>query len=309
MVNDIDWLKISPAGEADVTLRRIEGQWLVEEAANYRADWQKLHQLLSALAGAEIAEFKTSNPDYYSRLGVEDTNMPEAEGVLVVFHESTGQPPVIVGNAAQSRNGQYARLADSQQSVLLDRELDIPRTAEDWLDREIVDISDAEVVEINISHPDGDAIKALKVSADDENFELQGVPEGSEPKSNWTVNSLAGAFSSLELDAVAPESDIDWGESFRFGLLTVDGLNIEAELATVEGDGENDDGRWIRLEAGVFDTAVGSGVDENAGGAAAERADEINQRVSGWAYRIPEYKYTSMSKRMEDLVQETGPAE
>jgi hypothetical protein len=28
--------------------------------------------------------------------------------------------------------------------------------------------------------------------------------------------------------------------------------------------------------------------------------------VSGWAYRIPKYKYDSMSKRMEDLLQQAA---
>jgi hypothetical protein len=28
--------------------------------------------------------------------------------------------------------------------------------------------------------------------------------------------------------------------------------------------------------------------------------------VSGWAYRIPKYKFDSMSKRMGDLLQEEG---
>jgi hypothetical protein len=39
---------------------------------------------------------------------------------------------------------------------------------------------------------------------------------------------------------------------------------------------------------------------------AAGRAAEINTRVSGWAYRIPKYKFDSMSKRMGDLLQEEG---
>jgi hypothetical protein len=37
---------------------------------------------------------------------------------------------------------------------------------------------------------------------------------------------------------------------------------------------------------------------------ATQRAAEINRRVAGWAYRIRKYKYDSMSKHLEDLLQE-----
>ena len=72
--------------------------------------------------------------------------------------------------------------------------------------------------------------------------------------------------------------------------------------------------RWIRLRAGLYQTTVGSGVetpgdsaegDSTPEGAAEEsstRARAINQRVSGWAYRIPQYKFDSMNKRLEDLL-------
>ena len=44
---------------------------------------------------------------------------------------------------------------------------------------------------------------------------------------------------------------------------------------------------------------------EGAGAAAAkpqDRAAEINRRVSGWAYAIPQYKYDVLTRRMSDLL-------
>ncbi|MEE4215981.1 MAG: DUF4340 domain-containing protein [Xanthomonadales bacterium] len=294
-VNDIDWLQISAGGDTVATVSRKGSQWEVEEAAGYRADWPRVQQLLSALVSAEVIEPKTSNPDYYERLGVQDSS------ARIGFRESTGLPAVISGNTAQGREGQYVRIAGSPQSILIDRELDIPVTLTDWLDREIVDISDSEVVELSISHPDGETVVAKKVSADDENFELQGIPEGSEAKSHWTVNSLAGGFSSLQLDAVAPAGDIDWTGALRYRLVTADGLDLQAELvALVSADG--DDQHWLRLEAGIYTTRLDSGV-AGDGSETRERAEEIKRRTGGWAFRIARYKYDSLAKRMEDLVQ------
>lgn len=305
--NDIAWLQVTAAGgEILVTLVRTGESWTVEEAAGYRADWEVLRPLISGLAAAQIVEPKTANPAYYDRLGVEDVTAPDASGLQLAFDPATGLPALILGNDAQGREGQYARLADSAQSVLIDRSLELPADRSGWLDRGIIDISDSEVVEVEIRHPDGERIVARKTSADDKNFVLEGVEAGFEPKSDYTVNSMAGALSSLDLDEAEQAVQFDWAGASKFRLLSADGLDVEVDLLSVPvgQEAETDEVRWVRLQAGLYTTALDSGVE--GAGADAEttaRANEINSRVSGWAYRIPDYKFNAMNKRMEDLVQ------
>lgn len=305
VINEIDWLRLTAAGnEVVATLKREGSSWVVVEASAYPADWSRLKSLLSGLTQAEIIELKTARPDYYSRLGVADVSSPEAGGVMVEFSAGSSLPAVIIGNSAQGREGQYVRLQGSAESALIDRRLDVPAERSAWLEKDIVDISDAEVVEVRIVHPDGESIKAVKASADDENFELQAIPEGREIKSAWSVNSLAGLLAALTLEEVMPDSGFDWSQAIRFSLLTADGLLLDAELLADEGDDEQ---RWIRLQAGLYTTALESGVESEQGDAGpGARAETINTRVSGWAYRIPVYKYDSMNKRMDDLLK---PAE
>lgn len=322
-VNELDWLRVVGAGDAViVTLQRAEDHWRVEELHGYRADWARLRSLLADLAQAQVIEAKTTNPEFYERLGVEDVAAPEAAGVRVEFGESSELPAVIVGKRAEGRDGRYARLQGEAQSVLIDRVLDLPAAREDWLDKAIVDIADSEVVEFEIRHADGERVVARKVSADDESFQLQNVPEGREITSAWSVDSLANSLASLKLEGVAPDDEVDWGGAVRFGLVTADGLRIDIDLATREAPGGGAEAaaeHWIRLQAGLYQTALESAVEvapaangeadgssvEDTGGAA-ERAAEINTRVSGWAYRIPQYKYDSMSKRMVDLLQQSA---
>lgn len=307
-VNDLAWLRISRAGDETVaTLRRVEDRWVVDEAGGYDADWDQLRALLADLARAEVAEAKTANPAYYDRLGVEDMADADASGVLVAFAGDSGLPGVIVGDSAQGRGGQYVRLQDVAQSVLLDRRLSVPRERMDWLEREIVHVPDAEVVEVEIRHPDGERVRSLKTSADDENFVLQDIPGGQEAQSAWAVDSLANGLASLQLDDVRAADGIDWDTAIRYALVTADGLRLDADLADVEvagGEAEAKHEYWIRLEAGIYQTAVDNAVEEGTGAAAAaERAATINDRVRGWAYRIPKYKFDGMTKRMDDLLQ------
>ena len=302
VVNEVDWLRVSDGDGAVATLERRDGLWVVTEAGGYRADWPTLQKLLADLADAEVVEAKTSNPAYYDRLGVEDPGAGSS-GLVVAFGETAGLPAVIVGKQAQGRDGQYLRRVDSAQSVLIDRELDVPDTLEGWLDRRVADISREEVVEVTIKHADGESVIAKKVSADDEDFILEGVADGFEPRSAWTVNSLANALESLELEAVERQDAIEWDGATLYRVLTADGLDLAARVVDREVEEDGETAYWLALEAGVYTSSLDQALDEEERTATAERAGEINQRVSGWAYQIPKFNFDAMNKRTDDLVQ------
>ncbi len=302
LVNDIEYVRLTGAGgETIATLNRRGGKWLVAESSDYRADWTVLRQLLSDLAAAEVIEGKTSNPELYTRLGVEDVDGPDAEGLLIGFAEETGLPSLIVGNKAQGREGQYVRLSGSDQSALIDRALTVPGEMQQWLDRDIIDIQEGELVEISVIHPDGEQILLQKASADDTDFELQMIPEDREIKSNYTVNSIGGGMASLRLDAVVPASNIDWSNAVEIRVLTADGMRVSAKLVSKE------DQHWISLSASEYQPAgsgepVEPGTETDAPLEPAERVKRINVRVTGWAYRIPQYKAEVLTKQMDDLL-------
>jgi len=307
VANDLDYVKLTAAGNETVaTLQRSEGKWRLVEMESYPADWDRLKTMLSDLSQAEVVEQKTSNADYYARLGVEDVSAAEAAGVMIEFAEPSGIPALIVGNSATGREGQYVRLASGKVSVLIDQQLDLPTERSQWLDRDIIDVSRDEVVEVSITHPDGEIVKAVKKSADDEDFELLDVPADREPGSNWSVNALAGGLSSLRLEEVASDTGIDWSSAVGFSLLTADGMRANCWLITDE------EGPWIRLGVSVYqamdrqaeppESEGREGDDKEFAEVLTERVNQINEKVSGWAYRIPQHQYDTMTKRMEDLL-------
>jgi hypothetical protein len=148
-------------------------------------------------------------------------------------------------------------------------------------------------------------VKAVKASADDENFELQDIPDGREIKSAWNVNAPANSLAALTLEAVTPAVNHNWDESVQYRVLTADGLTVDADLMAVENPAaeSGDQEHWLRLRAGVYTTSLDSvadtAVDQEA---TLERAENINARADGWAYRIPRYKYDPMTRNMEDLL-------
>jgi len=309
-INAVDSVEIVAAGNSAVaSLQRVGDYWQVEEMHDYRADWPKLRSMLADLAQARVVEAKTDKPGYYPRLGVEDITAEDAGGMLVKLGIQGDTTALLLGNRAQGRPGQYARLQDQAGSVLLDRELDIPDQALDWVDSEIIDINSAEVAEVEVIHPNGERVLATKISADQADFELAGIPQGREVKSSWAVNSLGSTLSLLELKAVRPAGDTDWDDAVRMRLLTFSGMEIMVDML------QQDDEYLLRLRAGHPAAAImeNSPVDEAEGSAGqdteqqamadvTQAVEDINQRVSGWVYTIEKYKYDAMVKKPEDLL-------
>lgn len=309
-INEVDRVDIITAGDTVVaTLKKAAGHWRLEQMGGYHVDWPKLQGLLAGLAQAKVVEVKTDKPEYYARLGVEDVANDDAGSVLVRLSSAAKTTGILVGHEAQGRPGQYVRLQDSAASALLDRTLDVPHQQLDWADKRIIDISASEVAEVEIIQPDAGRVFVTKISADQIDFDLVGLPPDREIRSSWAVNSLGSVLTLLELKSVRPVDSVDWQDAVRMRVLMFSGLEIMAEMVAADG------AYLLRLSAGHPGAAIvrssvspadAARPDENiAQQAIAEMADrvtDINQRVSGWAYGITKYKFEAMVKTREDIL-------
>ncbi|MGA9573838.1 MAG: DUF4340 domain-containing protein [Lysobacterales bacterium] len=302
-INDVDRVEIVTAGDNTVaTLVKTDDAWQLEQMNGYHADWPKLQALLAALAQAKVVEAKTDKPEYYDRLGVEDVSAEKAGSVLVrigIGDESTG---ILIGHKANGRQGQYVRLQDSAGSALVDREFEVPRNTLDWADTSIIDINSSEVAEVEIIHPASERVLVMRVSADQTDFELAGIPPDREIKSSWAVNSLGSVFSLLNMQSVRPEGEVDWTNAVKLRLLMFSGVEILADLV------QSGDEYLLRLRASHPAASVvsqednGADAENQAEAEVAKQVETINKKVVGWAYGISRQKYESMVKKPEDLL-------
>jgi hypothetical protein len=299
-INAVTQVVLQGAAMGTVQLDRIEDRWQVRELNGYPADWARLRQLLADLAQARILETKTDNPEYYARLGVEDPAQAGATGAMLTLRIEDQEWALIIGNEAAGRAGQYVRLAHSAPGLLIDRVLDIPFEPVGWAERSVVDIPSGDVAEVEVIHPDGDWILARKPGASATDFELENLPAGRETASGWSVNSLGGALSALRMDGVEQGTGDAVDQGVRFRLLTFSG--IEYTAAAWQDDAQS---HWIMLKAAAPALPAEAEADADVEAATDARLQEVeafNRRVSGWRFKIPEYKYTAMTKRLEQLL-------
>jgi hypothetical protein len=318
-INDIDRVVVTKGGnEIVATLERQPETWVVAEKDGYRADVGKLRQALIALGDARILEAKTSNPELYTRLGVEDLTHEGASGVGLTAHAGERElASIILGDS--ERDYRYVRRAGEAQSYLIDRDPDVPRTAAQWVDSRIIDVRSDRVREVTITHPDGETVHISKASRDATNYEVADVPEGRELMYAGVANVIGNALRELNLEDVVRA---DAKEPPADGVVRVEFRTFDGLLVTVEGF-EEDDQPWVSFKAeaiGAAETETAdagesdaeANADEESSGEAtaavpsasdvAAEAERINASVGGWRYRIASYQYDQMTRRMADLL-------
>ena len=142
-LNDIRQIVVRTSGSKTVaTLTRGESDWRVAERAGYPADVGRIRKNLIALAETRILEEKTSNPELYDRLKVEDIDKPAAGGVQLDLESEKGTTSIIVGETGVGGGEQaYVRRAGEPTSWLVSGSFDLARETADWLDRSLTDVA------------------------------------------------------------------------------------------------------------------------------------------------------------------------
>lgn len=334
-IDQITAIRIFKAGDVPaVELTRQQTQWSVGERDGYAADTAKVRKLLLALTQAKTTEEKTSNPEQYATLGVEDTKDAKATGVRVELAGGAQPVNLIVGKAGSGMNSRYVRRAGEPQSWLINQSLDAPANPQDWLRTSVIDVAADRVQSASVTIGAAKTYEALKKSRADADFAIEGLPKGKELSSAGAANGFASALTALTLNDVRSVQDFAADKPAAQAVFrTFDGLvanatgwvkddkhyvefktsydeaqakrfHVESAPAKDAGDAKAADDKAAKPA-----DAAASGEAKDAGKDAApaepkveDTAKTLNASLMGWVYEIPEYKYEAIFKPLDGLL-------
>jgi len=304
-LDSIKTVRIIKAGdERAVQLERGDGGWTVTERAGYRADRDQLRRLVVAIAEARRLEEKTSKPEQYAALEVEDTSGPGAKGLRIELAGPATPVNLIVGKPGVGANAQFVRRAGEAQSWLIDRKLDASSAPDQWLEKEIVNIAADRVQSATVTAKGAKPYSAARNARGEPDFQVANLPKGKSLRSASIADSFASALSGLSLTDVKPVGELGQEPpADRATFRTFDGLVVEFE-GWMQGER-----RFIALKA-AFDAAQAQRFQPTAGKDGArqpgsdvgDEATRLAARTSGWAYEIPAYRYENLFKPLAALL-------
>jgi Domain of unknown function (DUF4340) len=315
------------------TLTRKGDRWVAADRHDYPVAADKLRELIVQLADMRLIEAKTSRPDRYARLEVEDV----AEGAssrLIRLEDTEGTvlAEAIVGKQRQrltgaESSGTYLRRPGEAQSWLASGGVELDEQVQNWLEEEIIALDGERVRRLEVSPPSGERYAVVR-DAPAAELRLAGLAEGEKLKQDANLNQLLGALARVQLEDVRPLDEVDWpDEQHTVRVATFDGLELTLQLATL------DDQHWLRVDAasaapdqrqGEQAPAEGqveeearpqtaeqpqtepSAVEGQAEKQAGEQAEAIKARTDGWAYQVSDYLFGRLTKPRADWIEDAG---
>jgi hypothetical protein len=285
--------------------------WHIPRQDSYRADARKIHKLLVGLSNLKRIEPKTSKPDLYSEIGVQDPTQKDSRSVAIQLTNKSGASlaNIVIGDRRPAKadpSGEefYVRLSGEAQSWLVEGVL--PQTGPeigDWLDKKIALINDSRLRQTTLIHSDGEVITALRDKISDRNFAYRELPSGSELEDEWKLNDLGKFLANLDNQSVFAKATAPAAEPMLLAeIQTFDGLIIKMIATQAE-----DELVYAELNAQYDDQMASTGndfKDENLKSADQVRAEveQLNRRWRGWVYELPKFKADYLKKRQADFL-------
>ena len=321
-VNSVVRVRVT-GNEGKFTLTRDRDTWVVEEKERYAADPDRVHKLLLGAAGMKRVEPKTSNPELYPKLWLEDPSGKDAKSVRFVLENASDAELAnwVLGDrrpskSDASRTELYIRVADDPLAWLVEGSVPGGQKIIDWLDRPVARIDRERLRAVEVVHADGTVIAVNKSLPADADFALRDIPADREADSQYRINDIGRFLEDLRFEDVAPSSSLDFAGSLdkQVQAATFDGLRVHLE--TVMRDGE----AWAQLRAEFDEGLVEKSEDaaeaskDEAGAAPGDtpgslrsadevraEAERLNARWKGWAYELPSFKRDYIAKRIDEL--------
>ncbi|MEQ1581613.1 MAG: DUF4340 domain-containing protein [Steroidobacteraceae bacterium] len=303
-IKNAERVQVFTAGDQlALDLTRSGDRWSVAQRDGYAADVGKIGVLLQNIAELKVLEAKTSDPANYATVGVEDPASPNAQGarVLITGPGNTALVNLVVGKSASGLEATYVRKAGEAGSWLVNR-LPLTRTPGAWISPLVFHVDTDRVHQATIriaGKPDVTVTRAERATPD---FAATGKPL-STPSA---ANGVAAGLIAVEADDVRKSAALTaLPVAARATYKMFDGLELELTGWNIDG---ND---WIAV-APSFNAELAARYandkpPENNNTAfwrtpeqARQEAERLGERVNGWAFRIPSYRYDGIFPNAEN---------
>ncbi|MGY8813536.1 MAG: DUF4340 domain-containing protein [Gammaproteobacteria bacterium] len=305
-INNVAQIIIESADGA-VHIAKDDNEWVVMQADNYPALFNKVKKLVLDTADLYVLSEKTSNPALFNELGVEEITEENSNSTLLTLLDSSGTSltSIIVGNS-RNQDSVYVRTAGSNNTYLVSGQPEVSTKSTDWIEKTLFNIADERVMGVTIEHPSGEVLM-LNRPQGEENFTLTTVPEGRKSRSEYFTNQPGTFLSSVAiLDAKSREVFSFPELPVKTIISTYDGLVATVNSAKV--DGQDHASLEFSVDESLYtstqdmdDSAIVIGEEEPATLDIRQEVQDLNNKVRGWVFVIPQAKHLILSKTTSEL--------
>ena len=274
------------------TLKRASddsSDWVMLESGSYPVRADRLGELATGLTELVWGDKRTTDPQKLDRISLGHPETGGA-GALVDILDEDGRSlaSVIIGRRSDKL---YGRFPDENKSFRLIGNIPPLYTREAWLDLAILDMQASAVGAVRITQSNGLSMFINRPPGSGARSFRPAPPyETDRLVSRLAISGPALAVSRFAPLDVKPAAALETRPVGRHITTTHDGLEIDVAAY------REPDGFYVTLRA----IEAGEG---------AVRAQSINTKANGWAYRLTEFDWNDFTPRIRALVRRPAPVE
>ncbi|HUX08082.1 MAG TPA: DUF4340 domain-containing protein [Acidobacteriota bacterium] len=296
-------------GEDEVTLKRSEEGFVIEEKNGYPADTVKINNLLIDLLETRLAEKITDSAANHGELGVAEGS---EDAITIILSDLEGKQiaGIIKGKQVSRGAGSHVRLIAENAVYSTEKTFTIDTNATDYMNDELFeDLETEKIARVDVITSLG-GYTLVRKPADGEDEEgkiiLLDIPNG-KTADEEACGSVFEALDYLSFDDVrrADELQLVWDGTYV--------CTFESGLSYTIQSAKSGDKYYISLSArppavGQVtispDEAEDSLKEKEALLLAGDAAEAFNQRHNGWIYEISESDSEDLRKPVEELFEQ-----
>jgi hypothetical protein len=258
--------------------------WGLVDRDGYPVQASKLRGMLTALTELRLVEPRTTDPEQFGRIGLEDPTAKTGSSNLLRVLDASGKPiaALIVGHRRVRTQGNvpeqvYVRRPDENSTWLAEGSLQVDADPQLWLDRDVMNIDHGRVESVEVTRGD----ETLKLARDGQKLAIK-APADHPALEDYKLDDVDRGLELLTFQDVQSDK-APVGEKIGQSVYTMtDGLAVTATVFKGEKD------IWARFAATGKDKAK-------------DEADKLNARLAGWTYELGAWKQKALVPSLEEL--------
>ena len=279
---DAQKIRFTLADESYTLARTAQG-WAMEETGGYPVRLDRLAELASGLETLTYGEKRTDDVYKHARIGLGDP-IEGGNGALgeIFGIEADLMHSLIIGRKSDKL---YVRDVGATQTFRAEGNLPPFYNLRPWLDLQIVEIEPSAIRSVRIMDSNRRDLYLRRAEGEGARS-FQPAPPNQDDRliSRLAASTTALAITRLSPLDVKPEADLVTTPVARHISETFDGLEVDLHAYREPG------GLWVTVRA----VEAGEG---------ARRAEVINEKAEGWAFRITDYDFQDFTPNVLSIVE------
>jgi hypothetical protein len=290
--------------ERTYTIARKGDKWGVKEINDYPVRFEKVKTALVDISKLRFLEAKTSDPERYDRLEVEDVTAKRAKSRRITVRAGDKVlASTIIGKRndrlfGTDKGGTYLRKDGDPRSWLAEGIVRLGAGPADWVPTELMNINSLLIKSMVITSPSGAVVTIQRDSPKKKDFKLT-APKGKPVRGQWETNEMTKALENLKLEDLQVAGAVEFPGGPYVGVITTfDGVIIHTEAAELGPKGKKE--HWVRFRAEVAPDAG------RFAESARKQVTDINSRLKGYVYKVPEAVGKRLACELKNILEGAG---